>query len=100
LVFEGKGVDEIGIVQKVEGDKAPALKTGDVILRIDPQYFRRSEVETLLGDPSKARRLLGWVPETTTQQMCAEMMEEDLKIAQRHALLKLLGHQMPVAQEN
>ena len=100
LVFEGKGVDEIGIVQKVEGEKAPALKTGDVILRIDPQYFRRSEVETLLGDPSKARRLLGWVPETTTQQMCAEMMEEDLKIAQRHALLKLLGHQMPVAQEN
>ena len=100
LVFEGKGVDEIGIVQKVEGDKAPALKTGDVILRIDPQYFRRSEVETLLGDPSKARRLLGWVPETTTQQMCAEMMEEDLKIAQRHALLKLLGHQLPVAQEN
>ena len=100
MVFEGRGEDEIGIVEKVEGDKAPALKPGDVILRIDPQYFRRSEVDTLLGDPSKAKRQLGWTPEVSVQALCAEMMAEDIKIAQRHALLKLLGHQVPVATEN
>ena len=84
----------------VEGDKAPALKVGDVIVRVDPRYFRPAEVETLLGDPSKAKQKLGWVPEITVQEMCAEMVREDLKVAQRHALLKQHGHDVPVAVEN
>ncbi|NQD79685.1 GDP-mannose 4,6-dehydratase [Phytopseudomonas seleniipraecipitans] len=100
LRFEGTGVDEQGIVERIDGDKAPALKVGDVIVRIDPRYFRPAEVETLLGDPTKAKTVLGWTPEITVQEMCAEMVREDLKVAQRHALLKEHGHDMPVSVEN
>lgn len=99
LRFQGTGVDEIAIIDRIEGDNAPAVKVGDVIVRIDPRYFRPAEVETLLGDPSKAKEKLGWVPEITTQQMCAEMVAEDLKVAKRHALLKEHGHDIPVSQE-
>ncbi len=100
LRFEGNGVDEQGIVERIDGDKAPALKVGDVIVRVDPRYFRPAEVETLLGDPTKAKTKLGWTPEITVQQMCAEMVSEDLKVAQRHALLKEHGHELPVSVEN
>ena len=100
LQFEGEGVNEQAIVVSIEGDKAPALKVGDVIVKVDPRYFRPAEVETLLGDPTKAKQKLGWVPEITVQEMCAEMVREDLKIAQRHALLKQHGHDLPVAVEN
>lgn len=100
LRFEGKGVDERAIVDSILGDNAPALKKGDVIVRVDPRYFRPAEVETLLGDPSKAKHKLGWVPEISVQEMCAEMVSEDLKAAQRHALLKRHGHELPVAVEN
>ena len=100
LKFEGQGVDEVAIVERIEGDKAPALNAGDVIVRVDPRYFRPAEVETLLGDPSKAKQKLGWVPEITVQEMCAEMVSEDLKVAQRHALLKQHGHDVPVSVEN
>ncbi|AEF21663.1 MULTISPECIES: GDP-mannose 4,6-dehydratase [Pseudomonas] len=100
LRFEGTGVDEQGIVERIDGDKAPALKVGDVIVRVDPRYFRPAEVETLLGDPTKAKTKLGWTPEITVQQMCAEMVAEDLKVAQRHALLKEHGHELPVSVEN
>jgi GDPmannose 4,6-dehydratase len=100
LRFEGEGVEERAIVERVDGNLAPALKTGDVIVRVDPRYFRPTEVETLLGDPSKAKKDLGWVPEITVQEMCAEMVREDLKAAQRHALLKQHGHDVPVALEN
>jgi GDPmannose 4,6-dehydratase len=84
----------------LDGDKAPALTAGDVIVRVDPRYFRPAEVETLLGDPAKAKDKLGWVPEITVQQMCAEMVREDLKVAQRHALLKRHGHDVQVAVES
>jgi len=97
--FEGKGLEEKGIIESIEGDKAPALNVGDVIVQIDPRYFRPAEVETLLGDPSKAKKVLGWTPEITVQEMCAEMVVEDLKVAQRHALLKEHGHDVPVAVE-
>jgi len=97
--FEGKGLEEKGIVEAIESDKAPALKVGDVIVQIDPCYFRPAEVETLLGDPSKAKEILGWTPEITVQEMCAEMVAADLKSAQRHALLKAHGHDLPVAIE-
>ena len=100
LKFEGEGVDETGTVVSVQGSKAPAVKPGDVLVRIDPRYFRPSEVETLLGDPAKAKEKLGWVPEITAREMCAEMVAEDLKIAQRHALLKKHGYELPVAVEN
>ncbi|MCC8342202.1 GDP-mannose 4,6-dehydratase [Pseudomonas stutzeri] len=100
LRFEGRGVDQTAVVQSVEGDKAPALNVGDVIVRVDPRYFRPAEVETLLGDPTKAKEKLGWVPEITVQEMCAEMVREDLTAARRHALLKQHGHDVPVPMEN
>ena len=99
LEFSGTGVEEIATVVAIEGDNAPALKEGDVILRIDPRYFRPAEVETLLGDPAKAKAKLGWVPEITAQEMCAEMVAEDLKAAQRHALLKEHGYGLPITVE-
>ncbi|AUQ52905.1 GDP-mannose 4,6-dehydratase Gmd [Phaeobacter inhibens] len=99
LAFSGEGVEEIATVTAIEGDMAPALKVGDVVLRIDPRYFRPAEVETLLGDPTKAKQKLGWVPEITTEEMCAEMVREDLKTARRHALLKEHGMDLPVSTE-
>ena len=100
LRFEGKGVEEHAVVERLDGNKAPALKAGDVIVRVDPRYFRPAEVETLLGDPGKAKDKLGWTPEITVQEMCAEMVAEDLKVAQRHAFLKAHGHDVQVATEN
>ena len=99
IEFEGQGVDEKGIVAAIEGDNAPALKVGDLIVQIDPRYFRPTEVETLLGDPIKAKQRLGWTPEITVQEMCAEMVTEDLKEAKRHAFLKANGHDIYVAME-
>ena len=100
LQFEGQGVDERAIVLQIQGDKAPALKPGDTIVRVDPRYFRPAEVDTLLGDPSKAKSKLGWTPQITVQEMCAEMVAQDLHVAQRHALLKKHGYELPVAIEN
>ena len=99
LKFEGQGINEKAVVTAIESNKAPALKVGDVIVQIDPRYFRPAEVETLLGDPSKAKKKLGWTPEITVQEMCSEMVSEDLKVAQRHALLKQHGHDIPVSVE-
>ena len=100
LQFSGQGTDEIATVVNITGDKAPALKEGDVIVRIDPRYFRPAEVETLLGDPTKAREKLGWEPEITVREMCAEMVASDLQDAQRHAFLKASGFDLPVSIEN
>lgn len=100
LRFEGEGVEERAVIERIDGEMAPALNVGDVVVRVDPRYFRPAEVETLLGDPSKAKKNLGWVPEITVQEMCSEMVREDLKAAQRHALLKQHGHEVPVALEN
>lgn len=100
LAFEGEGVEEIGRVVAVTGEKAPAVAEGQVLVRVDPQYFRPAEVETLLGDPAKAKEKLGWTPEITTQEMCAEMVAEDLATAQRHAFLKANGFELPVAVES
>lgn len=99
LEFSGSGVEERATVVSVTGDHAPAVKPGDVIMRIDPRYFRPAEVETLLGDPTKAREKLGWVPEITAREMCAEMIAEDLRAARRHALLRDHGHEVPVSLE-
>jgi GDPmannose 4,6-dehydratase len=99
LNFEGKGVDEIATVASIQSDKAPGLKVGDVIVKIDPRYFRPTEVETLLGNPSKAKAKLGWIPEITVQQMCAEMVATDLEEAKKHALLKKHGYNLNVSVE-
>ncbi|MFV0333962.1 MAG: GDP-mannose 4,6-dehydratase [Tropicimonas sp.] len=100
LRFEGEGIGETGIVDAVHGDSAPAISPGDIIFRIDPRYFRPTEVETLLGDPAKARQKLGWEPEITAREMCEEMVAEDLQTAQRHALLRSHGYDLPVSVEN
>ena len=99
LEFMGEGVNEVAAVAAIEGDKAPALKVGDVVMRIDARYFRPAEVETLLGDPAKAKHKLGWVPEITAQEMCAEMVTEDLKVARRLKLLREHGLDLPLSME-
>jgi GDPmannose 4,6-dehydratase len=83
LRFEGAGVDEYGLVETVDNNKAPAIKKGDVILKIDPRYFRPAEVETLLGNASKARNKLGWVPEISFEQLVKEMMQNDYNRVKR-----------------
>jgi GDPmannose 4,6-dehydratase len=100
LEFEGNGVDEIARVASIEGEMAPALQVGDVVMRINPRYFRPAEVDTLLGDPTKAREKLGWVPEISAQEMCSEMVAEDHKAARRNSLLKDHGLELPVAVES
>ncbi|BAK65693.1 MULTISPECIES: GDP-mannose 4,6-dehydratase [Sphingobium] len=100
LRFAGEGVDEVGIVETVREPRECSVRPGDVIVRIDPRYFRPAEVETLLGDPTNAKEKLGWVPEISAQQMCAEMVAADLKVAKRHALLKAHGYDIPVSVEN
>jgi len=100
LAFSGAGVEEIGTIAAIEGDRAPALKVGDVVVRVNPRYFRPAEVETLLGDPSKAKDKLGWVPEITVEAMCAEMVANDLDQAKQKALLKAHGYKVPVARES
>ena len=99
LEFSGNGVDEIATVTAVTGTDAPGVQPGDVIVRVDPRYFRPAEVETLLGDPAKAKDKLGWVPEITVEEMCAEMIASDLEVAKRHALLKAHGHHVSVSKE-
>jgi GDPmannose 4,6-dehydratase len=92
LEFSGEGLNEIATVSGVNGVNAPAVKVGDVIVRVDPRYFRPAEVETLLGDPSKAKDKLGWVPQITVEEMCSEMVQHDLSKAKQHALLRAHGH--------
>jgi GDPmannose 4,6-dehydratase len=92
ITFSGDGVDEVGTVTKVEGNKAKC-KVGDVIVRVDPRYFRPTEVETLLGDPSKAKQKLGWVPKITLPELVKEMVEADYNSARRDSLVKMAGFQ-------
>lgn len=100
LRFEGQGLDEIAVVNDIDGDKSPAVKVGQTIVRIDPRYFRPTEVETLLGDPEKAKEKLGWVPEITAQEMCREMVMADLNEARRHSLLRANGYSVNVSLES
>lgn len=88
LRWEGEGVDEKGIIEKPGNSD---LKKGKVVVEVDTRYFRPTEVETLLGDPTKAKEKLGWVPKITLEEMVAEMVREDLSIAQRDELCKKEG---------
>jgi GDPmannose 4,6-dehydratase len=100
LEFLGQGIEEIARVVSVSGEHAPCVKAGDIIVRVDPAYFRPAEVETLLGDPGKAKEKLGWIPEITVEEMCSEMVQNDLLNAKQHALLKRHGHQISIAMEH
>jgi GDPmannose 4,6-dehydratase len=99
LKFSGDGLEEVATVVSVKGDNAPGAKVGDVIVKVDPRYFRPAEVETLLGDPSKAKEKLGWTPEITVEEMCAEMVQHDLGKAKQQALLKEHGFNVATAKE-
>jgi len=92
IEFRGEGEAEIGVVASVKGDKA-RCKPGEPIVRVDPRYFRPTEVETLLGDPTKAREKLGWTPTTTFEELVKEMVEADYTAAKRDSLVKLAGFQ-------
>ena len=100
LEFSGVGIDEVASVKAISGDNASALKIGDVIVKIDAKYFRPAEVDNLLGDSKKAQEKLGWVPQISVQEMCAEMIAHDLDAAKRLALLKKHGHYVAAALEN
>jgi len=97
LTFNGDGAGETAIVASVTGPARGLVRPGQVIVRVDPSYYRPAEVETLLGDPTQAAKDLGWRPTTTVREMCREMMAEDLKTARSHALLKRHGLAVPRA---
>ena len=99
LEFSGEGVNEIATIAKIEDASSTVLKVGDVIVKVDPRYFRPAEVETLLGDPTHAKNKLGWVPEITVEEMCKEMVLTDLEVAKQHALLKSHGYKVTVSTE-
>jgi len=98
LRWQGQGVEEVGIIESMHTPHE-ALSVGQTIVRIDPRYFRPTEVDTLLGDPTKAKEKLGWVPEITVQELCKEMVAFDLDQAKQHALLKKSGYQVNVSVE-
>lgn len=99
LEFTGEGLTELGVVKDLVGDATKNLRIGDVVCRVDPRYFRPAEVETLLGDPSKAKSLLGWEPQISVRELCAEMVREDLKIAASTVLLRDKGLDNVLARE-
>ena len=99
LAWKGKGVNETGFVARESAKRWPALQAGKIIVRIDPRYFRRAEVDTLLGDASKARRRLGWKPRTPFKDLVSEMMREDLRLAERDQLARSHGHKIHERQE-
>lgn len=100
IEFHGQGVEEVGLVKDIMPSVKTTLKKGDTVVKIDPRYFRPAEVETLLGDPSKAQEKLGWKPEISIEEMCAEMVREDLKSAKRNAFLKANGYEANFSVEN
>jgi len=99
LEFSGEGLVETATVVRTDAAMTPALRPGDVVVRVDPRYFRPTEVDSLLGDSSRARTRLGWVPEISLDQMIDEMVATDLEEARKHALLKRHGYAINVSAE-
>lgn len=97
--WEGTAEDEKGYVSAIEGDDAPGLNVGDLVVAVDPKYYRPAEVETLLGDPTKAKEKLGWVPKITLQEMVVEMVQHDLDSAKRFRLLQQSGYDVALRRE-
>jgi GDPmannose 4,6-dehydratase len=100
LDFQGEGVSEVAVVDAVADQSSTTVRPGDVIVRIDPRYFRPAEVETLLGDATKAREKLGWKPEISARQLCAEMVAADLAVAKQHAILGEHGYPVTLSTEH
>ncbi len=100
LEFSGKGIEEIATVVAIDEAKTPKVKVGDVIVKVNPRFFRPAEVETLLGDPSKAKAKLGWIPEITVEEMCAEMVASDIDKAKQHSILKEHGFDVTISLES
>lgn len=92
IEFTGQGIDEVGKVKSLRSDVSPSLKVGDEIVKVNPRYFRPAEVETLLGNPIKAKLNLGWEPEISARQMCKEMVVADLTEAKKVSFLRANGH--------
>ncbi len=100
LEWVGTGVDEIAKVKSVEGANIEKyVRAGDIIVRVDPRYFRPAEVETLLGDPTKAHAKLGWCPSTTLEEMVNEMVTADFQEAQKEQLLIASGFEVSGSNE-
>ncbi len=99
LVFEGSGVNERAVVSSVDGSRAPAVRPGDVLVQVDPRYFRPAEVETLLGDPAKAKDELGWVPQISLQEMVREMVDNDWSLAAQQVVLRANGYRVNSSKE-
>jgi GDPmannose 4,6-dehydratase len=97
IAWRGSGIDEQGVIAAIAGDKAPGARVGQTIVAVDPQYFRPTEVATLLGDPGKARDKLGWVPRTSFAEMVRDMVAHDLDLARRRALLTSHGYAVGAA---
>ena len=100
LEFKGSGQNEVGLITKKQGDKAPALKVGDEIIAINPRYYRPTEVDSLLGDPTKAKEKLGWEPKISVEDMCKEMIESDLIAARKESFLLDNGYETRSPQES
>ena len=100
IEFKGEGENEYGVVKNIAGKDAPNINKGDIIIRVDPSYFRPAEVETLLGDSSHARKMLGWVPEISTKDMCKEMVREDLKKSKKMRLLMDNGYDISISTDS
>ena len=100
IAFSGEGIKEIGtVVDILDREKCPKVKVGDVVVRVAERYYRPAEVETLLGDATLAKEKLGWVPEIGVQELCREMVANDLDQARQHALLKKHGHNISISSE-
>lgn len=94
IEFIGEGNDECGVVKDFDKNLSPELKKGDPIVKVDKKYFRPSEVDTLLGDPSKAKTKLGWEPKISVEMLCKEMIEEDYKKSNQNLLLSKHGYEI------
>ncbi|MDR0339931.1 MAG: GDP-mannose 4,6-dehydratase [Desulfovibrio sp.] len=107
LAFEGEGLDEVGRVASFDRGKPcldgqsvdSPLRVGDIIVRVDPRYFRPTEVETLLGDPSRAAEKLGWQSRTSVEELAAEMVRADFSLARRDTMCKVAGFGSPTRHE-
>jgi GDPmannose 4,6-dehydratase len=93
ITFSGRGDEEIGVVSGVSDPERAKCRVGDVVVKVDPRYYRPTEVETLLGDPSKAKAKLGWEPKTTLRELVQEMTQSDYQAARRDSLVKAAGFQ-------
>ncbi len=99
LSWQGSGTEEVGIVESVSGDLAPEVKPGDVIIRVEPRYYRPAEVQSLLGDATKAAEKLNWTPKIDLPAMISEMVKHDYENARQHSLLKSSGFKIAVPKE-